>query len=87
MKKMLSDKEYMEQRGRMCYPDGTRFQVLLSGSQALSMLEDWLSGSCRSDLRVRRAKTKRMVVVETTDVVFASRMVMRNPGCRVNIKV
>ena len=84
---MMSDKEYMELKGRSGYPDGTRFQVLLSGNQALSMLEDWLTGNCRADLRVRRARTKRMVVIETTDVVFSSRMVMRNPGCKVNIAV
>ena len=84
---MISDKEYLQNREGIGYPEGTRFQVLLSGSQALSMMEDWLSGSCMADVRVRRARTAKMVVLETTDVVFASRMVMRNPGCRVNIKV
>ena len=84
---MMSDKEYLHRRDRIGYPEGTRYQVLLSESQALSMLEDWLTGSWRADVRVRRARTKKMVVLETTDVVFASRMVMRNPGCRVNIIV
>ena len=84
---MLSDVDYLESRGRVDYPPGTRFQVLLSGSRALSMLEDWLSGSWRADVRVRRAKTRGMVVLETEDVVYASRMVLRNPGCKVNVLV
>ncbi len=82
---MMSDKEYRRLADRSVYPDGTRFQVLLSGSQALSMLEDWISGSCSADVRVRSAKTRGMVVLETLDVVFASRMVMRNSGCKVNV--
>jgi len=85
-----SNTEDMSEEGnkrlyRAVYPAGTRFQVLLSGSRARMMMEDWLTGSSPADLRVRRARTAGMVVLETTDVVFASRMVQRSPGCRVNI--
>lgn len=80
----MRDDEYMR-TDRTVYPEGTRFQVLLTGSRALSMVEDWLTGSCRADLRARRARTKGMVVLETTDLIFSSRMVRRNPGCKVNI--
>ena len=82
---MMTGNDYLQLHDRSCYPDGTRYQVLLSGARALDMLDDWLSGSYEADVRVRRAKAKRMVVLETTVVVFASRMVMRNPGCMVNI--
>lgn len=64
---------------------GTRYQLLLGGSDALDALEDWLSGSWRADVRIRRAKTAKKVVLETTDAVFASRVVLRFSGVRVNI--
>ena len=67
------------------YPRGTRFQVLLTGERALAMLEDWLTGSWPADIRLRRAKTKGCFVLDTEDVVFASRVYKRNPGCRINI--
>lgn len=68
-----------------CCGPGTRYQVLLSYSDALSGLEDWMYGNWECDVRVRRAKTLKRVVLETTDVVFASRMVLRFSGCKVHI--
>ena len=85
MKTMEMTGEDYRKTDKSMHPAGTRYQVLLSGERALSMMDEWLVSSCRADLRVRRAKTAKMVVLETTDVVFASRMVLCNPGCRVNI--
>ena len=82
---MKSGSEHIELSKLSPYPAGTRFQVLLGDASVLSMLDDWLSGGYGADVRVRRAKTRGMFVVETTDVVYASRLVLKNPGCRVNI--
>ncbi len=68
-----------------CCAPGTRYQVLLGYSEALDGLEDWMDGSWACDVRVRRAKTQKRVVLETTDVVFASRLVLRFSGCKVHI--
>ena len=81
----MSGSDYLSSAIAEVYPAGTRFQVLLGDASVLSMLDDWLSGGYGADVRVRRAKTRGMFVVETTDVVYASRLVLKNPGCRVNI--
>lgn len=80
----MNSSDWQSPRRRL-YPDGTRYLVLLSGSGAALMMEDWLDGGWRCDLRARRAKTEGKIVLETTDLVFASRMVIRNPGCKVSI--
>ena len=80
----MSDDEYMR-TDKSLHPDGTRYQVLLSYDRALSALDEWLSSGSRADLRVRRARTPRMVVIETLDVLYASRLVLQNAGCQANI--
>lgn len=51
------------------YTGNEVFQLLLKNEEVLSVLDDWLDRNIQSDLRVRRAKTKGCVVVETRDTV------------------
>ena len=67
------------------HPPGTRYQILLPADRAHFVIDEWLAQSTTADMRVRRARTPRRFVIETTDVVFASHIVMFNPGCKVNI--
>lgn len=62
------------------------FQILLTGSEAAEVMEEWIQKNIQADIRFRRAKTKGHVVMETQDVLFASHIVNWHPGCQVNIK-
>lgn len=66
--------------------EGTLYRLLLKGSDADWLLSEWWEASGRCDLRVRRAKTKGCLVIETADVVFASHVVKMMPGVKVDIK-
>lgn len=66
--------------------DDKLFQLLLTGSEALSVVDDWLEQGMACDLRLRRAKTKGHVVVETQDVMFARNIQIWHPSCQINIK-
>lgn len=66
--------------------EGTVYRILLKGSEAASVLTEWWEASVCADLRVRKAKTPKHIVVETTDAVFASHIIQMWPGCPVNIK-
>ena len=68
------------------YKEGTIFQLLLKGSEAAGVVEDWYYQNMKVDLRLRRAKTKGCCVIETTDVLFASRILLYHPSAKVNIK-
>lgn len=51
-----------------------KYQILVKGESVSTIVEDWLySGTC--DITLRRAKTKGCRVIETTDVVYAARIV------------
>lgn len=50
------------------------------------MVEDWAERGVESDLRLRKAKTKGHIVIETRDMIFASRIRQWHPSCKVNIK-
>ena len=58
------------------YRDGDTIYILLKRSQAESVLNEWLEGNHACDLKVRRSqKTKGCVVVETTDLMWANRII------------
>ena len=58
------------------YRDGDTIYILLKRSQAESVLNEWLEGNHQCDLKVRRSqKTKGCVVVETTDLMWANRII------------
>ena len=57
------------------------FQLLISSMSARTVVDDWYESS---HARIRRAKTKGHVVIETTDTLFAKRLLLRY-GCKVNI--
>lgn len=58
------------------------YQILLKEQEA----EDWVERNIQSDLRLRRAKTKGHVVIETRDVMFARNIQVWHPSCQINIK-
>jgi len=61
------------------------YQLLLAKDEA-AVVEDWAECGVESDLRLRKAKTKGHIVIETRDVIFASRIREWHPSCKVNIK-
>ena len=62
------------------------YQLLLTRSEAVEVAEDWTERDMESDLRLRKAKTKGHVVIETKDVIFARNIQIWHPSCKVNIK-
>lgn len=62
------------------------YQLLLTRSEAVAVAEDWTERDMESDLRLRKAKTKGHVVIETKDVIFARNIQIWHPSCKVNIK-
>lgn len=68
------------------YKEGTVFQLLLKGSAAASVINEWWEASIQADVRVRKAKTQGHVVLETTDPVFASHIIKLWRDTKINIK-
>jgi len=68
------------------YRTGDTVQLLVSGSHIGAVMEDWLKGLRTCDLRVRRAKTRGSVVIETTDLMYAAHIVQRYPDVKTNLK-
>lgn len=60
------------------------FQLLINSMSAGHVVDDWYESSHAADIRIRRAKTNGHVVIETTDTLFAKRLLLRY-GCKVNI--
>lgn len=68
------------------YKEGDTIQVLIHGSHIGAVMEDWLESRRECDIRVRRAKTKGCIVLETTDLLYAAHIVQWFPDVKVNIK-
>lgn len=68
------------------YKEGDTIQVLIHGSHIGAVMEDWLESHRECDIRVRRAKTKGCVVLETADIIYAAHIVQWFPDVKVNIK-
>ena len=62
------------------------YQLLLTRSEAVEVAEDWVERNIESDLRLRKARTKGHIVIETKDVMFARNIQVWHPSCKVNIK-
>lgn len=62
------------------------YQILLKGHATAAVVEDWVEQNLESDLKLRKAKTKGYVVIETRDVLFARKIQIWHPDCKVNIK-
>ena len=59
----------------MDYKDGDAIYILLTKSQAESVMGEWIENNWSCDLTVHRSqKTKGRVVLETTDLMFAARV-------------
>lgn len=58
------------------YKDGDIIYILMKGEAAAGMMRDWLQCNYRCDLHVCRSKkNKGCVVVKTTDLMWASRII------------
>ena len=57
------------------------YQILLKGQEEEAVVDDWVERNIQSDLRLRRAKTKGHVVIETRDVMFARNIQVWHPSC------
>lgn len=68
------------------YTGKETFQLLIKNICAAAVVDEWVERDIQSDLRIRRAKTKGHVVMETKDVMFARQIQMWHPHCQVNIK-
>lgn len=56
------------------YEDMDKYQILVKGDRVRGVIDDWMhSGKC--DLTLRMAKTRGCRVIETTDPLYAARMV------------
>ena len=68
------------------YKEGDTIQVLIHGSHIGAVMDDWLESRRECDIRMRRAKTKGCIVLETTDLLYAAHIVQWFPDVKVNIK-
>lgn len=59
---------------------------MVKRSDVRSIIDEWAEHDIQSDVRVRRAKTRGHVVIETKDVVFSAYVQRNWPNCQVNIK-
>lgn len=67
--------------------EGDTIYILLTKSQAESVMEEWIENNWASDLVVHRSqKTKGRVVLETTDLMFAARICQWHNYEKVNYK-
>lgn len=66
--------------------DNKLYQLLLKTEEAAAVARDWAERNIQSDLRLRRAKTRGHVVVETRDAIFANNIRIWHPSCQMNIK-
>lgn len=62
------------------------YQLLLPKDEAAEVARDWAERNIESDLRLRKAKTRGHIVIETLDVMFARNIQVWHPSCKVNIK-
>ena len=60
--------------------------LLVNSAAARVILDDWLDEGVESDIRIRRAKTAGHVVIETHDVIFATRIRRLCPECKVHMR-
>ena len=60
--------------------------MLLPKDEAAEVARDWADRNIESDLRLRKAKTRGHIVIETKDVMFARNIQVWHPSCKVNIK-
>lgn len=68
------------------YREGDTIQLLVHGSHIGAVMNDWLESHRECDIRVRRAKTKGYVVLETIDIIYASHIVQWFPNVKTNLK-
>jgi hypothetical protein len=69
------------------YRQGDTIYILLKKIQAESVMDEWLEGNWQCDLTVHRSqKNKGCVVLVTTDLMFAARIIQWHTYERVTYK-
>lgn len=69
------------------YKQGDTIYILMTAMSAQGLLEDWLQHNYECDLHLHRSKqNKGMVVVETKDLMWASRIIKWHKCERVTYK-
>ena len=63
-----------------------RFQLLVKAREVAGIVDDWAERGIECDLRLRRAKTRGCVVIETRDPIYAANVKNWHPDCRVHIQ-
>jgi len=72
--------------GAGAYREGDTVQLLVKSQYIGTVMTDWVERSMEADIRVRRAKTRGCVVIETRNVMYASYVVRWYPDVEVHIK-
>lgn len=62
-------------------PCGETYLLLLPNDQVSAVLDDWMERNLECNLTLRRAKTRRHTVIETSAVLFAHR-ILKWYGCK-----
>lgn len=60
------------------------YQLLVEEREVAGIADDWAKHLTRADIRLRRAKTPKHVVIETTDPLFARHVQIWHPKAKVN---
>ena len=68
------------------YREGDTVQLLVKSQHIGTLMTDWVERSMEADIRVRRAKTRDCVVIETKNVIYASHVVQWYPDVQVHFK-
>lgn len=58
----------------MCKKPMVKYQILVKCDRVAMVIDEWMNRGT-SDITLRRAKTKGCRVIETTDVLYAQRLV------------
>lgn len=62
-----------------------KYQILVNGDRVTGVIDDWMHNG-KADITLRMAKTKGCRVIETTDPLYAARIIKwLNAAERVNI--
>ena len=61
------------------------FQLGVNNGYLLESIEAWLRSDCKADIRIRRAMTPGMCIIETEDALLSTE-ITRISDCKVNVK-
>lgn len=68
------------------YTGKETYHLMLSGSCAAEVVDEWMERGVTSDMRLRRSKDGGHIVIETRDVIFARDIHRLFPSTKVHIQ-